>query len=130
MRTRTRKRKRIRNGADQTSSLPTDHRLLISVSGIPGSGKSLLAARIVRRVNALSLASSGANKSSGARIEEEGAEGSGPAIVVGMDGWHYSRAKLDTFEDPKRAHDRRGAAFTFDAEVSLCCAPEDELWFA
>jgi pantothenate kinase len=32
-----------------------------------------------------------------------------------MDGFHYSRAKLDTMPDPAEAHRRRGAAFTFDA---------------
>lgn len=32
-----------------------------------------------------------------------------------MDGFHYPRAVLDTFPDPKEAHARRGAAFTFDA---------------
>jgi hypothetical protein len=29
------------------------------------------------------------------------------AICVGLDGWHYSRADLDGFEDPKEAHYRR-----------------------
>lgn len=29
------------------------------------------------------------------------------AICVGLDGWHYSRAELDTFEDPVEAHWRR-----------------------
>lgn len=31
-----------------------------------------------------------------------------------MDGYHLSRAQLDSMPDPKHAHDRRGAAFTFD----------------
>lgn len=39
------------------------------------------------------------------------------AIVVGMDGWHYSRAQLAKFPDPQEAKDRRGAAFTFDARA-------------
>ena len=33
-----------------------------------------------------------------------------------MDGWHYPRSRLDQFEDPKLAHERRGAHWTFDAE--------------
>lgn len=37
------------------------------------------------------------------------------ACVVSMDGYHYYRKQLDQFEDPDEAHDRRGAAFTFDA---------------
>lgn len=32
-----------------------------------------------------------------------------------MDGFHYYRAALDTFEDPVMAHRRRGAHWTFDA---------------
>jgi pantothenate kinase len=32
-----------------------------------------------------------------------------------MDGFHFSRAHLDTMPDPAEAHRRRGAAFTFDA---------------
>lgn len=36
------------------------------------------------------------------------------AILVGLDGWHLSRAQLDAFPDPKIAHDRRGAHWTFD----------------
>lgn len=36
------------------------------------------------------------------------------AILVGLDGWHLTRAQLDAFSDPKLAHDRRGAHWTFD----------------
>lgn len=34
--------------------------------------------------------------------------------LVGLDGWHLTRAQLDAFPDPKLAHDRRGAHWTFD----------------
>lgn len=34
-----------------------------------------------------------------------------------MDGWHYSRATLATFQDPQHAKDRRGAAFTFNSKA-------------
>jgi len=37
---------------------------------------------------------------------QAGAEGE-VAICVGLDGWHYSRAELDTFPDPSEAHWRR-----------------------
>ena len=33
-----------------------------------------------------------------------------------MDGYHLSRAQLDAMPDPKNAHARRGASFTFDGE--------------
>lgn len=36
------------------------------------------------------------------------------AILVGLDGWHLTRAQLDAFPDPELAHDRRGAHWTFD----------------
>lgn len=39
------------------------------------------------------------------------------AMVVGMDGWHFSRAILQEFPDPQEARDRRGAAFTFDSRA-------------
>lgn len=38
------------------------------------------------------------------------------AILVGLDGWHLTRAQLDAFPDPKLAHDRRGIHWTFDGE--------------
>lgn len=34
-----------------------------------------------------------------------------------MDGFHLSRAQLDAMPDSKHAHDRRGAAFTFDGDA-------------
>lgn len=34
-----------------------------------------------------------------------------------MDGFHYTRAQLDTFPDPQDAHYRRGAVDTFDADA-------------
>lgn len=36
-----------------------------------------------------------------------------------MDGFHWSRSVLDTFEDPETAHARRGAEFTFDGASFL-----------
>jgi pantothenate kinase len=36
-----------------------------------------------------------------------------------MDGYHYTRAKLDAFADPAHAHARRGAEFTFDGPAFL-----------
>lgn len=36
------------------------------------------------------------------------------AILVGLDGWHLTRAQLDALPDPELAHDRRGVHWTFD----------------
>ena len=38
------------------------------------------------------------------------------AVYIGLDGWHLTRAQLDAFPDPKLAHDRRGAHWTFDGD--------------
>ncbi|TFY59704.1 hypothetical protein EVJ58_g5614 [Rhodofomes roseus] len=38
------------------------------------------------------------------------------AVLIGLDGWHLSRAQLDAMPDPKLARDRRGAHWTFDGE--------------
>jgi pantothenate kinase len=38
-----------------------------------------------------------------------------PALMIPMDGYHHPRATLSQMSNPKEAHARRGAAFTFDA---------------
>lgn len=68
------------------------------MSGIPGSGKTTLAAAVVERVN---------------QLENTNNES---AVCIPMDGY-LSRAKLATMPDPTIAIHRRGAAFTFDVEA-------------
>ena len=46
----------------------------------------------------------------GTEMEGFRSDGGEVAICVGLDGWHYSRAALDGFEDPKEAHYRRVSA--------------------
>ncbi|KAJ9057301.1 hypothetical protein DSO57_1024060 [Entomophthora muscae] len=74
-------------------------RLLISISGIPGSGKTTLASELIACVNSQ-------------------IDGS-PAIALSMDGFHLTKEKLSTFEDPEAAFARRGAPWTFDPEGLL-----------
>lgn len=83
---------------DALAKLPVrdGERLLVGISGFPASGKSTLAREVAARVNAL------------AQGEEE------VAVVVGLDGWHLSRAQLDAMPDPALARARRGAHWTFD----------------
>ncbi|CUS14629.1 unnamed protein product [Tuber aestivum] len=81
------------------STLPSKTRLLISVSGIPGSGKTTLARRVTEGLNAVS------------KIGDV-------AAMIPMDGYHLTRATLSAMPDPIEAHARRGAPFTFDP-VSL-----------
>ncbi|KAN0063028.1 hypothetical protein ACQY0O_004191 [Thecaphora frezii] len=75
-------------------SHPPTRRLLVGISGVPGSGKSTFAHRLVHRLNR-----------------------SHPslAVLIGMDGWHLPRSALSQMPDPQLAFDRRGAEFTFDA---------------
>ncbi|KII86298.1 hypothetical protein PLICRDRAFT_177861 [Plicaturopsis crispa FD-325 SS-3] len=85
---------------------PVTSRILVGVAGIPASGKSTLAELIVKHTNALlHPAASGEGDVS---VEKPA------ATLVGLDGWHLTRAQLDAFPDPKLAHDRRGIHWTFD----------------
>ncbi|KAH6655979.1 P-loop containing nucleoside triphosphate hydrolase protein, partial [Truncatella angustata] len=80
-------------------------RIVIAIAGMPGSGKTHLAKKVTARLNE--------------RCSEL-YPGSGPvAAYCPMDGYHWPRAVLDTFKDPKEAHDRRGAPFTFDEQSFL-----------
>ncbi|KAH8596513.1 phosphoribulokinase/uridine kinase [Bisporella sp. PMI_857] len=83
-------------------TIPQDKRFLVAVSGIPGSGKTTLAASVTHRLNDTYAASNG--------------QMTLPSIAgfVPMDGYHFSRAHLSSMPDPENAHARRGAEFTFD----------------
>ncbi|KAH3948472.1 hypothetical protein HBH70_071950 [Parastagonospora nodorum] len=90
---------------DQYKDAPASKRLLIAVSGIPGSGKTTLAAIVSKRLNEKHA------------LESPGTSNSNPlSAFIPMDGYHLSRAQLDAMPDPTTAHARRGAAFTFDGE--------------
>lgn len=79
----------IRNQADAHPK----PRYLVAIAGIPGSGKTTTAEAVVQQLN----------RSSTYR-----------AALLSMDGFHLSRAALDQLPDPKEAHLRRGAPWTFD----------------
>ncbi|KAJ5189045.1 hypothetical protein N7491_005369 [Penicillium cf. griseofulvum] len=79
----------IRNQADAHP----ESRFLVAIAGIPGSGKTTTAEAVVQQLN----------QSSTSR-----------AALLSMDGFHLSRAALDQLPDPKEAHIRRGAPWTFD----------------
>jgi pantothenate kinase len=89
-------------------SLPASQRLLIAIGGIPGSGKTTLAALVVLRLNKLYASQYPAISRT-----------SPLAAFVPMDGYHLSRAQLSAMPDPITAHARRGAAFTFDGDSYL-----------
>lgn len=71
-------------------------RVLISLAGIPGSGKSTLSTEVVRQLNK--------------QIK---------AIVLPQDGYHLYRSELNQLPNPQEAFIRRGAPFTFDAKKFL-----------
>ncbi|KAH8116293.1 P-loop containing nucleoside triphosphate hydrolase protein [Phellopilus nigrolimitatus] len=102
---------------DRLREINVTSRLLVGISGIPASGKSTLVKLIVEHCNELLKVQ---NYQPQAFRSE--------AILVGLDGWHLTRAQLNAFPDPKLAHDRRGAHWTFDgagyaAFVSALRAP-------
>ncbi|OCK81154.1 phosphoribulokinase/uridine kinase [Lepidopterella palustris CBS 459.81] len=88
-------------------------RILIAVSGIPGSGKTTLATIVTTRLNALHAQQS------------PGISNSAPlAAFIPMDGYHLSRAQLSAMPDPISTHARRGATFTFDGDSFLMLVKE------
>jgi pantothenate kinase len=82
---------------------------MIAISGIPGSGKTTLAATVTTRLNALHNEECPGLAQSTSEI----------AAFIHMDGYHLSRAQLSAMPDPTNAHARRGAAFTFDGDKFL-----------
>jgi len=102
--------------ADKYQALSGSQRLIIGIAGIPGSGKTTLAALLTKRLNER-------------YIEEEpgvalGAHDHAVAAFIPMDGYHLTRAQLSAMPDPTTAHARRGAAFTFDAPAFLALVKE------
>ena len=90
---------------------PAPRRLLVGISGIPASGKTTFAQILTERINhILSQARSNSTITQDIQADVEHPQ----AILVGLDGWHLTRAQLDVFPDPQRAHDRRGSYWTFD----------------
>jgi pantothenate kinase len=84
---------------------------LVGIAGIPASGKSTLAVLVVHKTNQLLDQFKCQSQSEPTRAWLK----SSKAILVGLDGWHLTRTQLDTFPDPKLAHDRRGSHWTFDS---------------
>lgn len=76
-------------------------RIVVGVSGVPGSGKTTTAEEVATRIN----------HRLGAHPDAS------PAISVSMDGYHYYRRELDAMDDPEALHARRGAHWTFNAEA-------------
>ncbi|KAJ5787274.1 hypothetical protein N7457_002264 [Penicillium paradoxum] len=87
-------------------SIPDNARLMIAISGIPGSGKTGLATMMASRINKI-------------YASENPTLPTSIASALPMDGYHLTRAQLAAMPDPVYAAARRGAAFTFDGEKFL-----------
>lgn len=72
-------------------------RCIVGIVGLPGSGKSTLARSLADALNA--------------------AMGEPAAMVLGMDGFHLTRAQLRARPDADAALARRGAPWTFDPQA-------------
>ncbi|KAH7207824.1 P-loop containing nucleoside triphosphate hydrolase protein [Fusarium redolens] len=81
----------------QKLSAPTQ-RILIALAGVPGSGKTTISDALIKKLKKNSIPD---------------------VAVLPMDGFHYTRTTLSSFEDPDHAFRRRGAPFTFDAAALL-----------
>lgn len=79
---------------------------IIGLAGPPGAGKSTIANEVVHRLNALW-------RQRTYRMDDQIVPAD-VAVAVPMDGFHLYRSQLDMMEDPKEAHARRGAPWTFD----------------
>ncbi len=77
----------------------SEARRVIGLAGLPGAGKSTFAARLAAQVNAATAPDT--------------------MMALGMDGFHFSKARLRQFPDPDAAFARRGAPWTFDAPALL-----------
>lgn len=65
--------------------------IIVGIAGPPGAGKTTTAAEVSKRISG--------------------------SIVVPMDGFHFSKAELDQFDNPSEAYDRRGSHWTFNASL-------------
>jgi len=98
---------------DVASNNLKNNQLFVCIAGGPGSGKSTLSNAVAQRINE--------------QLQEDGDdnhdESSAAAVVIPMDGFHYSRSQLQDLgksSDCDYTYDellaRRGAPWTFDAE--------------
>lgn len=96
-------------------------RLLIAISGIPGSGKTTLAACVAHGINNAHHQDYHTKFPNSPPTSSSRTDPSQPdlAFVVPLDGYHLTRKQLSEMPNAEEAIFRRGAAFTFDAQSYL-----------
>ncbi|KAJ6500590.1 P-loop containing nucleoside triphosphate hydrolase protein [Mycena sanguinolenta] len=92
---------------DKLRQTPRQSRLIVGLAGSPAAGKSSFCHRLVKNINAALKTSTDASASTDETVT---------AILVGLDGWHLTRAELSALPDAKLAHERRGIHWTFDGK--------------
>ena len=96
-------------------------RLLIAISGIPGSGKTTVAASVVHGLNRRQYLNRHGLFPNVADADAGRPDPGYPnvALVVPLDGYHFTRQQLSEMPNAEEAIFRRGAAFTFDSRSYL-----------
>ena len=95
----------------------SDDWILVAFAGVPGSGKSSIAAALLRHLREADICdvcscAYGRCLSSAYCIVSAD-------LAFSQDGFHYPKSALATFPDAAEAISRRGAPFTFDAESCI-----------
>ncbi len=79
---------------------PSQKRLLVGIVGVPGSGKSELAIKVGEEVERLRKKRRETGKRSDETSVREYDDTEEVTVVIGMDGWHYSRAEVSVKSTP------------------------------
>ncbi|KAL3789550.1 hypothetical protein HJC23_001358 [Cyclotella cryptica] len=94
-----------------------NNQLFVCIAGGPGSGKSTLAHAVATRINS--------------QLGSSSSDGAPAAVVLPMDGFHYTRSELRSMGDSpsipytyEELIARRGAPWTFDAEGCIAAFRE------
>ncbi|OOF99372.1 hypothetical protein ASPCADRAFT_137767 [Aspergillus carbonarius ITEM 5010] len=98
---------RIANAIQQKAQSHDKKRLLVAIAGIPGSGKTTTASAVAQHL----------------KIESPN-----QTALVSMDGFHLSRATLDSLPNREEAYIRRGAPWTFDAARFVAFVQQLRQW--
>ncbi|XP_072989309.1 putative uridine kinase C227.14 isoform X1 [Typha latifolia] len=86
---------------------------IVGLAGPPGAGKTTVASEVIHRINVI-----WSQKVLEMDLMVPPDE---VATVLPMDGFHLYRSQLDAMENPKEAHARRGAPWTFNPDLLLKC---------